>query len=72
MGYEFRRRLAGTMLAGAVAFSTGCVFRSHTQVEIVDANGYHHQGYYDDASAWHGGYYDEQREWHDDPHDWHR
>ena len=72
MVWEFRRRAAGTMLAAGLALSAGCLFRSHTQVDIVDANGVHHQGYYDDTNLWRGGYYDQQHEWHDDPRNWHR
>jgi hypothetical protein len=41
-------------------------------VEIVDASGYHHHGYYDDHHAWHGGWDDEHHVHHDDPGDWHR
>jgi hypothetical protein len=41
-------------------------------VEIVDAHGYHHHGYYDDHHRWHGGWDDERHVHHDDPGDWHR
>jgi hypothetical protein len=60
---------------GIVSIMTlnGCVIRAHgPQVDVVDAHGYHHQGYYDDNHDWHGGYYDENHQFHDDPHDWHR
>jgi hypothetical protein len=39
-------------------------------LEIVDENGYHHHGYWDDHHAWHGGYYDAHHAYHDDPPDW--
>jgi hypothetical protein len=41
-------------------------------VDVVDAHGYHHHGYYDNNHYWHGGYYDEGHVYHDDPHDWHQ
>jgi len=53
----------GTLtFAGLVA---GC------QVDLVDAHGYHHSGYYDAHHDWHGGYYDADHHYHDDAHDWH-
>jgi len=41
-------------------------------VDVVDVQGYHHQGYYDDHHQWHGWYYDANHVRHDDPPDWHR
>ncbi len=49
----------------------GAVVVGPPGIEIVDANGYHHHGYYDDHHAWHGGYEDEHHVHHDDPADWH-
>ena len=40
-------------------------------VDIVDVQGYHHRGYYDDHHTWHGGYDDANHQHHDDPPDWH-
>ena len=49
----------------------GCFVREDGRhVDVVDAHGYHHEGYYDDHHDWHGGYYDENHQFHDDPHDW--
>ena len=43
-----------------MSLSGGCVYHhDHEQVDVVDAQGYHHKGYYDEN---HG--------YHDDPHDW--
>jgi hypothetical protein len=63
--------LAAIALAGLTG---GCVVHGHgyAQVDVVDVQGYHHQGYYDDNHAWHGGYYDEHHNFHNDPPDWHR
>jgi hypothetical protein len=41
-------------------------------LDLVDVQGYHHQGYYDDHHDWHGGYYDAHHQFHNDAHDWHR
>jgi hypothetical protein len=57
------------------ATNAGCVYREHDhydRVEVIDAHGYHHQGYYDEHHDWHGGYYDENHAYHDDAHDWHQ
>jgi len=54
--------------------SVGCVVHAHgpgADVEIVDEQGYHHTGHYDDAHVWHGGYYDNDHNFHNDPPDWH-
>jgi hypothetical protein len=53
----------------SLGFLAGCAH--HVQVDLVDTNGYHHQGYRDDHGDWHGGYTDENHQYHDDPHDWH-
>ena len=42
------------------------------QLDVVDAYGYHHHGYYDDHHNWHGGYYDSGHVYHADKGDWHR
>jgi hypothetical protein len=63
--------LATVALAG---FFSGCAVRGeghYDEVDVVDAHGWHHHGYYDEHRDWHGGYYDEQHQFHDDPHDWH-
>jgi hypothetical protein len=73
-----QRLLAGVFGLGilaAVGSLGGCVVRGHggyASVDLVDVQGYHHQGYYDDQHAWHGGYYDQNHAYHDDPHDWHQ
>ena len=61
--------LAAAIMLG---LSTGCDRHDHVQVEVVDGQGLHHKGYYDENRAWHGGYYDEHNTFHDDPQDWHR
>jgi hypothetical protein len=61
------------LAALAVASLSGCTINTDgppTQVDLVDAQGYHHMGYYDSYHDWHGGYYDAQHQHHDDPHDW--
>jgi hypothetical protein len=72
----WRSILAGSVclaILAAVGSGGRTVRTSHNaQVDIVDAHGYHHQGYYDDNHDWHGGYDDEQHQHHDDPHDWHQ
>lgn len=76
--HSFLRR-AATMglwvgIGLAVSVGGGCVVHARggfAQVDLVDVNGYHHQGYYDDHHDWHGGWYDKDHGWHDDPHDWH-
>ncbi len=60
--------LAAMSLGGCVVHERG----HYDQVEVVDAHGYHHQGYYDEHHDWHGGYDDENHQHHDDPHDWHQ
>jgi hypothetical protein len=63
--------LAALLLA---SLTIGCAARAHDHfdtVDIVDAHGYHHCGYYDDHHDWHGGYDDESHVHHDDPNDWH-
>ncbi len=66
--------VAASVTAGVLmSLSSGCMYRhDHEQVDIVDAQGYHHKGYYDDSHAWHGGWTDEHNTFHDDPNDWHR
>ncbi len=60
--------IAGLFLAAfTLAASTAC----HSHIDVVDADGFHHTGYYDEHHDWHGGYYDHDRNYHDDPHDWH-
>jgi hypothetical protein len=59
-------------IAAAAALGAGCVVHGRGQVDIVDVQGYHHSGYYDDQHNWHGGYYDANHGWHDDAPDWHR
>jgi hypothetical protein len=59
------------LLAMMAIFAPGCIYRSHSAVDIVDSKGYHHQGYYDNDNTWRGGYYDESHVWHDDPRNWH-
>jgi|HubBroStandDraft_1064217.scaffolds.fasta_scaffold1111774_1 hypothetical protein len=62
------------LMAGAASLGSGCVVHGHggyAQVDLVDVQGYHHTGYYDDHHNWHGGYYDEHHAWHDDAQDWH-
>jgi hypothetical protein len=61
--------MAAVTLAAGAGCSVGIGVPD--SVELVDAHGYHHHGYYDDHHTWHGGYYDENRVYHDDPHDWH-
>jgi hypothetical protein len=74
----WREKLTVACCVGALAAASligGCVVRGHggyASVDIVDAHGYHHQGYYDDQHSWHGGWYDENHNYHDDPHDWHQ
>jgi hypothetical protein len=63
--------LGAVMMAGIV----GCNVRTPDHfavVDISDAHGYHHRGYYDNHHDWHGGYYDESHAYHEDSHDWHR
>ena len=64
------------MAAFALGAGAGCVVHAHddgyAQVDLVDAYGYHHHGYYDDGHHWHGGWYDNDHNYHDDPDDWHR
>jgi hypothetical protein len=55
-----------------MSLSGGCVYHhDHEQVDVVDAQGYHHKGYYDENHGWHGGWTDEHNQYHDDPPDWH-
>jgi len=64
-------KAAGIWCLAALALATvnlGCA----GSLEIVDARGYHHHGYYDNHHDWHGGYYDENHAYHDDAHDWHQ
>jgi hypothetical protein len=68
MNQTMRRLIPGIILGVLTAGLAGC----EAQVDLYDAHGYHHHGYYDDAHVWHGGYYDENHAYHDDPGDWHR
>lgn len=75
MKTDWKTLAARGLVLGAVTMAGltgGCVVHSHGYVDVVDARGYSHHGYYDDGQVWHGGYYDESHTWHDDPGDWHR
>jgi hypothetical protein len=73
------KKIAVLLFAGMWLTSLfGCVVVDHDhgpdhydRVDVVDVNGYHHQGYYDESHDWHGGFYDANHQFHDDPHDWH-
>jgi hypothetical protein len=75
MKSKWRNVVASTWWVAAlgVASLTGCLVHSpgHDEVDVVDAHGWHHHGYYDEHHDWHGGYYDDHHDYHDDPHDWH-
>ncbi|HEY1921629.1 MAG TPA: hypothetical protein VGG44_02595 [Tepidisphaeraceae bacterium] len=73
--------LLGAILIALTMLAAGCEVRAEgppgvvigpPQIDLVDVNGYHHHGYYDDHHAWHGGWEDEHHVHHDDPGDWHR
>jgi hypothetical protein len=70
MKTALRLVLAGGISLAAFGLGAGCVVHPHDQVDVVDAQGYHHHGYYDDHHVWHGGYVDEHNVHHDDPGDW--
>jgi hypothetical protein len=67
MNSAWRNLMAVAYLGLLAVIGVGCA----AQVDLVDAHGYHHHGYYDQGHVWHGGYYDEHNAYHDDPHDWH-
>jgi hypothetical protein len=77
MKAKWRTAFVGSWWIAALAASSliGCVMHGgghYDEVDVVDAHGWHHHGYYDEHHDWHGGYYDDSHAFHDDPHDWHR
>jgi hypothetical protein len=79
---KLTRQIAAMLTASFLAMVVGCRVRvagpppppppgGFAQVDIVDENGWHHHGYWDDQHVWHGGYYDANHSYHDDPGDWH-
>jgi hypothetical protein len=64
--------IIGLASLGVMSVGAGCFGPAGGEVDIVDSQGYHHHGHYDNDHHWHGYYEDEHHGHHDDPDDWHR